>query len=75
MLEGFLANARAAGARATTIHGRWPDVSGEVSPVDVAVAGHVLYNVADLEPFVRGSRASPAAAWSSSSRSGTRSTG
>ena len=54
MLEGFLANARAAGVRATTIHGRWPDVSGEVAPVDVAVAGHVLYNVADLEPFVRG---------------------
>ena len=53
MLEGFLANARAAGVRASAIHGRWPDASGEVASVDVAVAGHVLYNVAELEPFVR----------------------
>ena len=53
MLEGFLANARAAGVRASAVRGRWPDASREVAPVDVAVAGHVLYNVADLEPFVR----------------------
>jgi SAM-dependent methyltransferase len=53
MLEGFRANARAAGARAETVHGRWPDVADDVSTVDVAVAGHVLYNVPDLEPFVR----------------------
>ena len=52
MLEGFLANARAAGARAEAVHGRWPDVAGAIAPVDVAVAGHVLYNVADLGPFV-----------------------
>jgi SAM-dependent methyltransferase len=53
MLEGFRANARAAGASAETVNGRWPDAAGDVSTVDVAVAGHVLYNVADLEPFVR----------------------
>jgi hypothetical protein len=53
MLEGFLANARAAGVEAEAIPGRWPDVAGRVSRVDVAVAGHVLYNVADLEPFTR----------------------
>jgi SAM-dependent methyltransferase len=53
MLEGFLANARAAGVRSSAVHGRWPDASGEVTAADVAVAGHVLYNVADLEPFVR----------------------
>jgi SAM-dependent methyltransferase len=52
MLEGFLANARAAGVDAETIPGRWPDVADQIAPVDVAVAGHVLYNVADLEPFV-----------------------
>jgi SAM-dependent methyltransferase len=51
MLDGFLANARAAGIPAEAVHGGWPDVSGTISPVDVAVAGHVLYNVADLEPF------------------------
>ena len=54
MLEGFLANARAAGARAEAVHGRWPDVADQVGPIDVAVAGHVLYNVADVEPFARG---------------------
>jgi SAM-dependent methyltransferase len=53
MLEGFRANARAAGADVETIEGRWPDVAGHVSAVDVAVAGHVLYNVPELEPFVR----------------------
>jgi SAM-dependent methyltransferase len=53
MLEGFLANARAAGVRAESLHGRWPDVAALVDPVDVAVAGHVLYNVGDLEPFAR----------------------
>ena len=53
MLEGFLANARAAGVEAEAVHGRWPDVADRVGPVDVAVAGHVLYNVADLEPFAR----------------------
>jgi SAM-dependent methyltransferase len=53
MLEGFLSNARAAGVEAEAISGRWPDVAERVGRVDVAVAGHVLYNVADLEPFAR----------------------
>jgi len=53
MLEGFLENARAAGADAESVQGRWPDVAARVVPVDLAVAGHVLYNVADLEPFVQ----------------------
>jgi SAM-dependent methyltransferase len=52
MLDGFLANARAAGVSAVAVPGRWPEVADAVDPVDVAVAGHVLYNVADLEPFV-----------------------
>jgi precorrin-6B methylase 2 len=53
MLEAFVANAEAAGVAAEVIHGRWPDVAGRVEPVDVAMAGHVLYNVGALEPFVR----------------------
>jgi len=53
MLEGFVANASAVGIRAETVQGRWPDVAGAIDPVDVALAGHVLYNVADLGPFVR----------------------
>jgi len=54
MLDAFLANARAAGVEAEAVHGRWPDVAEAVAHVDLAVAGHVLYNVADLEPFARG---------------------
>lgn len=53
MLEGFLSNARAAGVEAEAIAGRWPDVADRAGRADVAVAGHVLYNVADLEPFAR----------------------
>ena len=53
MLEGFLANARAAGVEAEAIAGRWPDVADRVGQADVVVAGHVLYNVADIEPFAR----------------------
>jgi SAM-dependent methyltransferase len=53
MLEGFVANARAAGVEAVPVQGRWPDVVDRVPHADVAVAGHVLYNVPDLEPFVR----------------------
>jgi SAM-dependent methyltransferase len=53
MLEGFLANARAAGVEAEAVHGRWPDVAGLIGRVGLAVAGHVLYNVGDLEPFAR----------------------
>jgi SAM-dependent methyltransferase len=53
MLEGFLSNARAAGVEAEAVAGRWPDVADRVGRADVAVAGHVLYNVADLGSFAR----------------------
>jgi SAM-dependent methyltransferase len=52
MLEGFVANAGAAGVDARAIHGAWPAVDRPVGTADVAVAGHVLYNVPDLAPFV-----------------------
>lgn len=32
--------------------GRWPDVASDAGKADVVVCGHVLYNVADLAPFV-----------------------
>ncbi|HEY6379901.1 MAG TPA: methyltransferase domain-containing protein [Candidatus Dormibacteraeota bacterium] len=32
--------------------GIWPDVARSTEPADVVVCGHVLYNVADLAPFV-----------------------
>ena len=45
--------AAAAGPRARTWLGRWPDVAGEVPAADVAVAANVVYNVPDVAPFVR----------------------
>jgi hypothetical protein len=35
-----------------TILGRWPDVAPQAGRASVVVCGHVLYNVADLMPFV-----------------------
>jgi hypothetical protein len=36
-----------------TIEGRWPDVAEHTEPADVVLCHHVLFNVADLIPFVR----------------------
>jgi SAM-dependent methyltransferase len=52
MLEGFLANAAGAGVNAIGVTGAWPDVAPDVEPADVVVAGHVLYNVPSIGPFV-----------------------
>ena len=53
MLVGFLGSAREAGVEAGTVEGRWPDAGPDAPTADVAVCGHVLYNVGELEPFVR----------------------
>ncbi len=53
MLETFVRQIRAAGAEAAAIEGTWPAVAPSVPPADVVVCGHVLYNVAAIEPFVR----------------------
>lgn len=34
--------------------GRWPDVAAQAGRAQVVVCGHVLYNVADLGPFIAG---------------------
>jgi SAM-dependent methyltransferase len=34
------------------VHGRWPDVAGQVGYADVAVCANVAYNVPDLGPFL-----------------------
>jgi SAM-dependent methyltransferase len=52
MVAAFLAAAGAAGVAAEGVEGRWPAVAGRVGPADVVVCHHVLYNVADLAPFV-----------------------
>lgn len=51
MLEAFAARAEDLGVAHAQVHGRWPDVADAAPEVDVVVCHHVLYNVADLEPF------------------------
>jgi SAM-dependent methyltransferase len=41
------------GVATETIAGAWPDVASRTEPADVVVCHHVLYNVPELEPFVR----------------------
>ncbi len=53
MLEELAARADKLGVPATTVEGRWPDVAGRVPEVDVTVAAHVVYNVPDLDRFLR----------------------
>jgi SAM-dependent methyltransferase len=53
MLETFAQQVGRAGAAARTVEGSWPEVAAKTPEADVVVGGHVLYNVQDLEPFVR----------------------
>lgn len=53
MLEAFRANAISVGVEVRTVLGAWPDVAAEAGTADVAVAGHIAYNVEDLEGFAR----------------------
>jgi SAM-dependent methyltransferase len=52
MLARFADLAERQGISHGEVEGIWPDVAGRVGPVDVVVCNHVLYNVADLVPFV-----------------------
>jgi SAM-dependent methyltransferase len=51
MLAAFSQAAHDHGVAHETINGRWPDVESQAPEVDVAVAHHVAYNVADLPAF------------------------
>ena len=53
MLDEFVRHARERDIDSRAVLGRWPDVAPSIEPVDVVVCHHVLYNVADIEPFVR----------------------
>jgi SAM-dependent methyltransferase len=52
MLALLAERAAAAGATARCVHGSWPEVAAQVPAADVVTCHHVLYNVADLGPFV-----------------------
>lgn len=55
MLDQFWRACADAGAPCHSFLGRWPDIAGkiDVPVVDVVVSHHVVYNVADIEPFLR----------------------
>jgi SAM-dependent methyltransferase len=53
MLQAFRDAATGLGVEVETVLGTWPEVAPEVPPADVVVCHHVLYNVPELEPFVR----------------------
>jgi 2-polyprenyl-3-methyl-5-hydroxy-6-metoxy-1,4-benzoquinol methylase len=52
MLELLAGRAAALGTAADCVTGRWPEVAAAIPVADVVTCHHVLYNVADLEPFV-----------------------
>jgi SAM-dependent methyltransferase len=53
MLVRFTAASARLGIAVRTVRTRWPEAAGEAGRADVVVCHHVLYNVADLVPFVR----------------------
>jgi SAM-dependent methyltransferase len=58
MLARFAAAGARQGVAVQTVHGRWPEAAEEAGRAEVVVCHHVLYNVADLVPFVRALTAS-----------------
>lgn len=53
MLDAFAAGAAERGLRVETLLGQWPDVAAEAPICDVVVCHHVLFNVPNIEPFLR----------------------
>src|SRR3954451_8178402 len=52
MLAAFAELAAKQGVAHREVQGSWPAVAAEVGPADVVVCHHVLYNVADIVPFL-----------------------
>ena len=52
MADGFEEEAARLGVPARLVRGRWPDVAGQVSQTDVVMSANVVYDVADIGPFV-----------------------
>ena len=52
MLAAFAGLAERRGVAHREVEGDWPAVAHAVEPADVVVCHHVLYNVADVVPFV-----------------------
>ena len=52
MLDQLSQRAAAGGVAARTLAGRWPETAALADPADVVTCHHVLYNVAEVAPFV-----------------------
>lgn len=52
MLDAFPALAGKRSVAHSVVRGRWPEVAADVDRADVVVCHHVVYNVADLVPFL-----------------------
>jgi SAM-dependent methyltransferase len=52
LLDAFAAEARVRGIEYRLIGGSWPEAAAATPVADLVVCHHVLYNVADLGPFV-----------------------
>jgi hypothetical protein len=52
LLETFVSLANDRSIEVETVVGAWPECASRVAVADVVVCHHVLYNVADLAPFV-----------------------
>jgi SAM-dependent methyltransferase len=52
MLGMLAERTTARGVSATCVHGRWPQIAAQVPAADVVTCHHVLYNVADVVPFI-----------------------
>lgn len=53
MLEMFSANAKSRNVTSEVYEGFWSDISSEVPQADVVATHHVVYNVADIGPFIQ----------------------
>ena len=53
MLQMFAGNARARGVSYEVFKGLWPAISVTVPSADVVVSHHVVYNVSQIEPFLK----------------------
>lgn len=52
MLDAFAERVISRGVEHREVKGTWPDVASVVAPHDVVVVHHVVYNVADIVPFL-----------------------
>ncbi len=53
MAAGLREEALARGVDVDVVEGAWPDVAAEVQPADVVMSANVVYDVADIAPFLR----------------------